>query len=239
MNLHIEKRGRGRPLVLFHGWGFDSQIWLTLAAAIENRYQLFLVDLPGFGLSSLMDWGLFKQKLLAKLPEEFAIAGWSMGGLVAMRLALEELGRVTHLISIASSPRFIKENQWPGVEKTIFANFLQNLSKDPQTMIDQFVNLQLNGEAKLYQNKHQLKLEALKSGLEILANWDLRSSLANYERPTCFMFGHLDSITPRTTMRVMQKHFPNFDYIMFKRAAHMPFLSHQDEFIRALESIYP
>jgi pimeloyl-[acyl-carrier protein] methyl ester esterase len=238
MNLHIEKKGRGQPLVFFHGWGFDCRIWLELALAIESRYQLYLVDLPGFGLSSPMEWELFKQKLLSELPEFFAIAGWSMGGLLAMRLALEEPKRITHLISISSSPCFIKEKLWPGVDKAVLANFLLNLGNDPQTIIAQFVNLQLQNQPWRYQNRHLPELTSLRAGLEILAEWDLRESLANFDKPACFMFGRLDAITPRTTMTAMQKIYPDFDYVMFSKAAHMPFLSHQDEFITALECIF-
>ncbi|MBA3535233.1 MAG: alpha/beta fold hydrolase [Tatlockia sp.] len=237
MNLHIEKKGNGQPLVFFHGWGFDSRIWLELAKAIENRYQLYLVDLPGFGLSSYMEWELFKHKLLLELPDFFTIAGWSMGGLLAMRLALEEPQRITHLISISSSPRFIKENHWPGVDKTVLSNFLENLSKDPQTIIAQFVDLQLPKQS-CYQNQHMPELASLRTGLEILSEWDFRKSLANFDKPACFMFGRLDAITPRTTMAAMQKIYPNYDYVMFSKAAHMPFLSHQDEFITALDSVF-
>lgn len=235
MNLHIEVKGKGQPLVFFHGWGFDHRIWLEISEAIEDRYQLYLVDLPGFGRSSAMNWEAFKQKLLAQLPEKFVLIGWSMGGLLAMRLGLEESNRLTHLISICSSPRFIKEEQWPGVEKAVFDGFFSNLSQDPQKTISQFVNLQLQNFSHRYENKYLPEPASLRFGLEILESWDLRQELIHFTKPTCFMFGRLDAITPRTTMAVMQKNYPNFDYLIFAKAAHIPFLSHKDEFITALE----
>ncbi|MBA2652228.1 MAG: alpha/beta fold hydrolase [Tatlockia sp.] len=237
MNLNVEIRGQGKALVFFHGWGFDYRIWLELTVAMEERYTLYLVDLPGFGLSSLMEWDYFKQKLLALLPKNFAIIGWSMGGLMAMRLALEESSRVTHLISISSSPRFIKEQLWPGVDKTVFDSFFQNLNKDPQGTISQFVSLQLDKKLYCYKNDSMPAPASLKAGLDILAEWDLREPLRHFTKPTCFIFGRLDAITPRTTMSAMQKIYPDFDYIMFEKAAHMPFLSHQDEFIASLERV--
>lgn len=78
---------------------------------------------------------------------------------------------------------------------------------------------------------------SLKEGLHLLSNWDLREPLRCFTKPTCFMFGRLDAIIPRTTMAAMQKIYPHFTYIMFSKAAHMPFLSHQDEFITALERV--
>lgn len=78
MNIHLIKHGRGTPLVLFHGWGFDSQIWSHLIHLLEQSYQLYLVDLPGFGLTPTQDWHAFKVNLLAQLPSIFVVAGWSM-----------------------------------------------------------------------------------------------------------------------------------------------------------------
>ncbi|MBA2710036.1 MAG: alpha/beta fold hydrolase [Tatlockia sp.] len=239
MNLHIERLGKGQPLVFFHGWGFDHRVWLKLAGELENRYQLYLVDLPGFGHSSLMDWGLFKEKLLIELPAFFALAGWSLGGLLAMRLAIEESVRVTHLISISSTPCFIKKSGWPGVDEIVFANILLNLVRDPQNFIAQFIKLQLQGEAyESFQDNYQPSLSGLEAGLDILAKWDLRELLKGFTKPACFVFGRLDAITPRATQSVMQKYFPNFDYVLFDKAAHMPFLSHQEQFITCLDGFF-
>ncbi|MDI9818802.1 MULTISPECIES: alpha/beta fold hydrolase [unclassified Legionella] len=237
MKLNIEIRGRGPALVLFHGWGFDHKIWLPLANQMDSCYSLFLVDLPGFGASSLMNWTDFKQNLLQQLPDCFASIGWSMGGLFATRLALEASERVSHLVNIASSPRFIREDNWPGVDKIIFNNFLNNLTGNPRQTLSQFIRLQSNNQDYIYPDESIPEVDSLQAGLEILANWDLRQSLAGFNKPTCYMFGNLDAITPRLTMPAMQKTYPDFHYILFKKAAHMPFLSHQDEFINQLKQV--
>ena len=80
---------------------------------------------------------------------------------------------------------------------------------------------------------------ALQNGLEILAKWDLREALMGYKKPASFLFGRLDTITPAKTMAVMESNFPLFNYIMFPKAAHMPFLSHQIQFIEILKELIP
>lgn len=184
-----------------------------------------------------MSWELFKQNLAHQLPAQFALAGWSMGGLFATRFALEEPTRVTKLINISSSPYFIKEKTWPGIEKQAFEQFFANLITDPQLTITEFINLQLRNNNYQYQNKLIPNPASLKEGLQILANWDLREPLHSLTRPAYFLFGHLDAITPRTTMAAMQKLYPQFNYLMFAKAAHMPFLSDQDEFLTVLQDI--
>ncbi|HAT9096795.1 TPA: pimelyl-ACP methyl ester esterase, partial [Legionella pneumophila subsp. pneumophila] len=43
MNIHLDKYGQGMPLVLFHGWGFDSQIWQPIIPYLKPKYQIILV----------------------------------------------------------------------------------------------------------------------------------------------------------------------------------------------------
>ena len=47
-----ESGGRDAPaLVLLHGWGLNVRVWDTLGAALEGRFRLIAVDLPGHGRS--------------------------------------------------------------------------------------------------------------------------------------------------------------------------------------------
>ena len=231
MNIHLSSYGEGTPLVFFHGWGFDSQIWLSLLPYFEKNYQLILVDLPGFGQTRLQDWITFKINLLAQLPQEFILCGWSLGGLYATRLAIEESNRVVSLINITSSPRFIADASWPGVPKEVFIKFHQNLTVDIKRTLIEFMSLQCNKKISQCEPGIIPSKEGLQSGLNILDSWDLRPGLKQLTIPACFMFGRLDPITPINTMNKMQDLYPDFNYVLFNKAAHMPFLSHPDLFI--------
>lgn len=231
LNIHI--KGRGRPLVLLHGWGFDHRIWASLAAELQSHFTLYLVDLPGFGQTEWMDWQGFKDRLLATLPPQVAVSGWSMGGLYAMRLAIEAPERVSHLMVTASSPRFIRSADWPGVEKRVFDGFFDKLSQDPQQTLAEFITLQ-SRHAPPQAVSYQASVFALQQGLQVLNEWDLRDDLLQFSKPTCFAFGRLDAITPRLTLEAMVEKYPSFHYELFPKAAHMPFLSHQAAYLTML-----
>lgn len=238
MNINIKKYGKGYPLVFFHGWGFDTRIWLPLVPKLEMSYELILVDLPGFGQSSMMGWELFKEKLLNELPDQFAVIGWSMGGLYAMRLATEMPERVAHLVGIASSPRFLFDDDvWPGISRDVFSRFYKNLSEDPGSTLKEFLLLHgLKHDAEQEPLPDLLPdVSGLSSGLHVLETWDLRGDIRHFANPACFIFGRLDPIVPVKTMQQMQLIYPQFNYVLFKRAAHMPFLSHTDLFIEELQ----
>ena len=248
MTFFIKTYGQGYPLVFFHGWGFDSTIWSDLIPLLQPHYTVHLVDLPGFGQSDLMDWDDFRTSLLLQLPSQFALVGWSLGGLYAMRLAIEAPDRVSQLFVVASSPHFIEqpnplstdgvylESAWPGINPSVFDAFLARLQTDWQKSVADFVALQAGSNlAFVHQGKaDNLCLTGLQQGLETLVSWDFRGDIERYKNPACFIFGRLDAIVPYKTLLAMQQMYPQFEYRLFKKAAHMPFISHQEAFVSVL-----
>lgn len=253
LKLNIEHRGAGKKrLVFFHGWGFDHQVLLPLAEDLGAEYACYLVDLPGFGTSAPMDWLQFKSQLLAEVPVPFAIVGWSMGGLWATRLALETEGVVQRLTNIASSPRFLAEKEWPGIEAAALRAFSLRLKKDREEMILRFSGMQgrvaaskrMDVEGRTVPLKRAKTaaslprsvppLSQLQAGLSVLAEWDLRSALEQLAIPTAYFFGRADPIVPIEVMQRMQQRYPQFDYLIFEDSAHMPFVSEYVKFLHTL-----
>src|SRR5258706_3002585 len=110
MTLHMEIRGRGRPLVMLHGWGSDSGIWTALAERLARSRRVHLVDLPGNGYSrhrALGSLNALVDEVARTIPDDALVAGWSMGGLVAQRLARRHPGKVRALAVIARTPRVV------------------------------------------------------------------------------------------------------------------------------------
>ena len=78
-------------------------------------------------------------------------------------------------------------------------------------------------------------MQGLRDGLELLSSCDLREQLSHLNMPVCYMFGGLDAIVSRRTLVTMRRLHPDFHYVLFDKAAHIPFLSHPDLFKEALE----
>ena len=47
--LYFEVQGRGRDVVLLHGWGLNLRVWDELAEALARRFRVIAIDLPGHG----------------------------------------------------------------------------------------------------------------------------------------------------------------------------------------------
>jgi pimeloyl-ACP methyl ester carboxylesterase len=93
----LELEGRGPGIVLLHGWGDSADTWRPLLAQIAaSGRRAIAVDLPGFGRASRLAPGAILPQLddfAAALVLEWGggepvvVAGNSLGGAVALRLA--------------------------------------------------------------------------------------------------------------------------------------------------------
>lgn len=235
MTIHIEHYGEGLPLVLFHGWAFDSTVWAPLTVSLSKNFKVILVDLPGFGYSKMQEWEEFKAHLLGQLPNKFILVGWSLGGLYASRLAVEASSRVLKLVNIGSSPYFIKDHNWPAIEATVFERFYHKLANDAAAVVRDFITLHIPNKAMRPDTIDIPDVRALRNGLHQLQHWDLRENVFELKMPVCYMFGRLDSIVPFRMMHHMKAFYPDFNYCSFQKSAHMPFYSQPNDFIEQLE----
>jgi len=96
-------------LVLLHGFGGTHHAWDRVVAQLDSqRYRPLALDLPGHGEavshSGPVTFQMCVEAVLAASPERFALCGYSMGGRIALHVALAAPERVSGLILIASSP---------------------------------------------------------------------------------------------------------------------------------------
>ena len=105
--------GRGEPLVLIHGLADDHRAWRRTLPDLVLRHRVLLYDLRGHGQTtvgkpdgSLRQLGEDLVGLLDSLEIEKArIAGFSLGGTIAMRVAIDHPDRVDRLLLVATSSR--------------------------------------------------------------------------------------------------------------------------------------
>jgi pimeloyl-[acyl-carrier protein] methyl ester esterase len=237
--------GSGVDIVLLHGWGVHSGIWQFIAEKLAKQCRVTLVDLPGFGQSEgviLHDsLDAVIEQILAVTPQRAIWLGWSLGGLIATYIASYHPERVIKLISVASSPKFIKEETWPGIESSLLHKFADQLATDYEATLMRFLLLQFYGTV---QNKNILRwlqrnlftygkprLATLYGGLTLLEKLDLRAELAVISCPILYFFGRLDALVPVQVVEAVRELNPAIQCIIFPKASHGLFLSHEDEFL--------
>ncbi len=106
------ERGRGAPLLMLIGTGSTMAEWdPALLRLLAKHHRLILFDYPGVGVSGPWHGGSFDSLAAATAGLLRAIGaaradvlGWSMGGFVAQRLAIDHPARVSHLILAGTNP---------------------------------------------------------------------------------------------------------------------------------------
>lgn len=244
--LKIASKGSGIPLVLIHGWGLNSGVWQPVIDELAQFAEVITIDLPGFATNNHIAMSPYSLEVAAEMIQAAinkpaVYLGWSLGGLVATQIALSHPEQVKGLITVASTPKFVEAEHWPGIKPDVLAMFHQQLAKDTEKTINNFLKIQAMGSSHIRQDikrirdlvmQHPLPSQSvLDESLYLLDRTDLSSSLELIEQPFFRLYGKLDSLVPKTVIPLIDNIVPSSQCYIFEQASHAPFISHQEEFI--------
>ncbi len=258
--IHVEVVGSGPPLVLVHGWAMHGGIFTPLVRALAGTRTLHVVDLPGHGFSGwrsvpgdvaevddspafeeLQDWA---QQLLAAVPAAPWL-GWSLGGLVALAAALAQPARVPGVVAVATTPRFTRAHDWPcAMEASMLAAFASGLESDAESTVARFLALEAQGSSNLRDTlrglREQLKVRpraqrcALRAGLQLLGEIDLRAALPSLSVPTLWIGGRRDRLVPSAALSAAAGRAPDASSTILAQSGHAPFLTETNALVAAV-----
>jgi pimeloyl-[acyl-carrier protein] methyl ester esterase len=235
-------------------------MWGGVAERLAEHFRVLAVDLPGHGFSVgrdssrhngdvgmnpdlLMDH--IVHQLSAQFSEPLTACGWSLGGQIALRWAMRYPQQISRLILVASTPCFVRKADWGcAMAPETLVEFSAALQQDYALTLRRFLALQVRGceqERELLAalrrellSRGEPDLDALRSGLSILRDCDLRGALPDVKQATLVIGGERDTLTPPQASHYLAEQMPNAQLAIIKGAAHAPFLSHPDEFMKHL-----
>jgi pimeloyl-[acyl-carrier protein] methyl ester esterase len=248
VSLHVETRGTGRDLVLLHGWGLHSGVWDEALPALQARFRVHAVDLPGHGYSRDVAVGSFDEAVDAVapwVPPGAVVCGWSLGGLFAQRLVQRHPARAARVALVATTPCFEARADWPhGMKSSTLTGFATALANDRDAMLKRFVALNAmhgpHGRDAVRAFTRRLAERGAPSdaGLATAFAWlrevDLRKEAPALRVPAVVMHGGRDMVGPAGAARWLAGQVPGARLVELPDAAHMPFFSHRDAFVEAV-----
>jgi len=186
-------------------------------------------------------------ELAAQFDEPLSVCGWSLGGQIALRWALRHPQQVNRLVFVASTPCFMRRAGWEcAMAEETLEEFAAALQQNYALTLRRFLALQVRGSEREREllaalrsalfSRGEPDFAALQAGLEILRDCDLRSALPGVKQPALVIAGERDTLTPPQASHYLAKQMPNAQLAIIKGAAHAPFLSHPDEFMKHLLS---
>ncbi|MCC2606468.1 pimeloyl-ACP methyl ester esterase BioH [Planctobacterium marinum] len=246
MQLKVQDFHPQPRLVFLHGWGVNSGVFRGLLPQLSAHYAVRFIDLPGFGSNNHIEvqelsFEHYCRMLIPCIPKGAALAGWSMGGLVAQYLASHPECHVQRLVAICSTPSFMQENQWPGIKPHVLEGFQVQLLQNFEKTLDRFLAIQAMGSETAKQDLKTIRQQvhaggmanhgALAQGLDYLHNVDLRPLLPSKLPKTLRIFGSQDSLVPKASAAQIQRLDPDAIVHIIDKASHAPFISHPRQFL--------
>lgn len=203
VRIHYRVLGAGEPLVLLHGLGSAGSDWFPVTPGLAPYYRLILVDLRGHGQSSLArDYSIaamagdVEAVLDAEGIGRAHVLGLSLGGCVALQLAIAAPARVKRLVLVNTFARLRHEGLWRrrlarvryaalGTMDDLARLVAGSLFGDPAAQALAFDRLRRND------------LGAIRRCMMAVARFDVRGELSRVVAPTLVLIGDRDRTVPR------------------------------------------
>jgi pimeloyl-[acyl-carrier protein] methyl ester esterase len=245
INWFYEVKGEGRPLVFLHGWSFDSGIW-SKQADYFSEYKIVALDLPGHGQSEYKEKINIAEELnfiFGRLGLKNAnLVGHSLGGLMALKLAVNRPDLVDKIILVSTNVRFVRSDDYAHALSPAEVERLQEFLKqgyleilpvfmrwlfteEERSQADFRSNWDLIAKRKIWP-----KQEALSYFLSFIAEEDLRSELNKINSQTLIVCGTNDPICPVGSAQYLGKNIKNSKVKLLSSCGHLPFLTESKRF---------
>lgn len=257
LRFHYHEAGSGEPLVLLHGSGPGVSGWSNFRGnlpVLAERFRTLVPDLPGFGLSELGPLNCAYPKVAAdaviRLMDELGIdrvhlLGNSMGGWVALELALAHPSRVGRMVLMG--PGGLAANVFspePSEGARRLAEFLKRPSREGMqawvgTMVantavvdDQLINERMTNAMRPGVIDSALAIfGSLRRHPDPVPTW---ARLDQIGSPTLVTWGRDDRMVPYDGAAFGYRRLPNAELHVFSRCGHWAQVERKDDFERVV-----
>ena len=245
--IFVREKGAGDPLLLIHGLGMSSNLWVNQIPVFAEHYRTVAVDLRGFGQSSKPDHpGAYRIDTLAKdiaaVIEKLGLAkchvlGTSMGGFVAQALALERPELCSTLMLCHTAPRM-------SIPAEVLATRVEALGKMPldeyaNIVVEQALSPNAGPELRewlanmLVKNDKRAYTQVLTEGL---TEFDVGAKLKQIPHRTLVITGELDAVLPRIGGQEIAELIPDASYVDIPAVGHIGYAEDPATFNNAVLS---
>lgn len=242
-----------KNLYLIHGWGFGNRVMENLVPHLDKKYHTSLLEMPGYGTGrsgsdrNSKDIDAVADALIPNITTKSILCGWSLGGMVATRIAGKMKNRIDALALVASTPCFVRKADWPhGIEKNLLENMQQRITGgEKEKVLKEFSLLVAKGDAlskDILRKLYSLIADGtpaentLQDGLNILKQTDLRADFEKLDCPVILILADSDHLIATTTGEAAKKICKNAQTIYLESAGHAPFISRPMEFCDLLST---
>ena len=243
IELAFERRGKGTPLVLLHGFPLDHHTWDFVAPLLENDFDLIIPDLRGFGESTISDitytMDTFASDIAGLLDhlgiKKTVIAGHSMGGYVALAFVKLYPERVSGLGLVSTQTLADPPDRKEGRYKSAADVAENGIGNVVEAMTPKFTSdekIQLSAREIMEKQKPSAFIGALKAMAERM---DTTTLLSSFLFPLVLIHGDQDNLIPMDRARESKSLVPSAHLFELKDVGHLPMMEAVKETAEALK----
>lgn len=241
--VHYEAYGRGRPVILLHGWINSWGVWQDSMIHLADRcgYKVYALDFWGFGESAKANTPPFRLNSYVEMVDQFMeslgilrapVLGHSMGGTVALRLALEHPDRVTR-VAVVGSPivgaslnLFLKMAGIDWVAHTVWR---------VPALLRMVIVANTIGDSErvrkmILRDVERTSIESFFRSIGDLHRTDLRQPLHRLKIPSLGIYGKADNIVNPKQAQVLAASVPGATIQIMSRSRHFVMLDEPEVF---------
>ncbi|MBR1282019.1 alpha/beta hydrolase [Bradyrhizobium sp. AUGA SZCCT0177] len=249
--LHVESEGHGDTAIVFlHGIMMSGAVFKRQVSALSADHRVVTVDLRGFGQSDKPETGYSGENFVADLKGVIdhlnltrpIIAGWSMGGAIALAFAATFPGIASRLVLIGTTPCLIQRPDWPHAVPPAAAEQLgQALATDYDAGVDGFCRMmfpEANSEDDMNFVRQIMLATPPRVTLACMQNLggsDLRPLLGSIREPVSVLCGTEDMVCPPAASQFLADTLGG-KIALIPGGGHCAFLTRAEEFNSALRA---
>lgn len=222
------------PLVLLPGMMCDARLFAPQIAALSGRHAVHCAPISGHD-----SMGALAAEVLAHAPPRFALAGLSMGGIVAMEVVRQAAERVERLALLDTNPRAEMPDVRAAREPQIAAvragrlkeimrdelkpNYLVESPKKP-AILDLCMDMAMAMGPEVF----------IRQSRALATRPDQTETLAAWHGPALILMGAEDRLCPRDRHDQMHALMPQSTLVIVEKAGHLPTLEQPERTTAAL-----
>lgn len=227
--IHYYEGGRGAPVLLVHGLGSRAEDWANLMPQLKQAgFHVYAIDLLGYGRSAKPANAAYTIPEEAQYIEEFLaqrnlekvnLIGWSMGGWIAMRVALDDPQRIGRLVLCdAAGIRFEPSFKPADMEPTTIpaVQHLYNLLMPQPTSVPDFLARDMIRKFERLNWVVDRSARAMFSGVDLLDG-----KLGELQMPTLIVWGKQDHLIPLATGIALHQQIPQSTLQVYDGCGHL------------------
>ncbi len=245
--VHYEVYGRGKPVILLHGWLGSWGLWQETMSFLGRYYRTYALDFWGFGESGKKRETYAVQDfvgLVDQFMEQLGIAnaplvGHSMGGTVSLSVAIKYPQRASKVVVVGSpivGSSLALPLKWAGYRPIAFMLFnMMGAFRFGMKVASPIICRDERFAEMMDRDLSRTTLESFLLSIASLRRTDLRPMLDQIKVPAMGMYGDRDVIVHPRQWEPMKKGIAHAHIERFPSAGHFPMLEEPQNFSERLK----